>query len=75
MSLSHSENKRRALRDGTAMQATRGDVTAGFVMYRGDVYEAAPILRKYVMGRTASDACDALRRAGWRVEPLLPGSD
>lgn len=53
--------------DEYTYQATRGTVTAGFVVRDGRVVEAAPILKKSVMGKSVATAVATLQLHGYKV--------
>jgi hypothetical protein len=63
-------SKAERIRRGTTVRVTAPSFVAALVIYRGDIVDCAPILRKWVGYRGASEALDVFRRKGWIVDVL-----
>lgn len=53
----------------------RGSFTAGMVVVEGVVIQAAPILRRWCLGKTASQARAIIASKGWKAVIVQPRRD
>ena len=63
-------SKAERIRRGTTVRVTAPHFVAALVIYRGEIVDCAPVLRKWVGLRGAAEALDFFRRKGWGVEVL-----